>query len=179
MSDRSVPSGSQAAGSLSPESKAAIAPILGRVPSGVFILVVRNSDGLQTGLMASWVQQAAFEPPQVTVAVNKSRYLLPWLVDGAPVTLNQIAKGDNLLFRHFGKGFEPGADAFSGLQTSSGRNGLPILLSAMSSLEGRVAGHMESGDHVICLITLTDAHLHRDPSDLDPFVHVRKNGFSY
>jgi hypothetical protein len=38
---------------------------------------------------------------------------------------------------------------------------------------------METGDHVIFLITLTNAVAHREVSEFEPFVHLRKNGFSY
>ncbi len=89
------------------ETKDSIAPILGRVPSGVFILVAGDGGDQRTGLLASWIQQASFEPPQVTIAVNKSRYLNEWLSNGCSVTINQVAKGEGVLFKHFGKGFEP------------------------------------------------------------------------
>ncbi len=156
-----------------------LTPILGRIPSGVFILVAGDGTGRKTGLLASWIQQASFEPPQVTVAVNKSRYLLEWLKTGSPVTLNQVQKGDSTLFRHFGKGFDPDMPAFDGIETIAGSSGLPLLKSAMSSMEGTVTSHIDAGDHRIYLITLTAAIAHRDPAEFDPYVHVRKNGFSY
>ncbi|MGH7200022.1 MAG: flavin reductase family protein, partial [Planctomycetaceae bacterium] len=56
-----------------------IGPVLGRTPSGVFILSVSDGDGRETGMLASWVQQAAFDPPMLTVAVNRARYLHDWL----------------------------------------------------------------------------------------------------
>jgi len=164
---------------MSQDLSSQLAPILGRVPSGVFILVAGDANGRTTGLLTSWIQQASFEPPQVTVAVNRSRYLNDWLTDGAAVTINQIAKGDSSLFRHFGKGFDPDADAFAGLETVPGENGLPLLTSALSSLEGNVAGRMSAGDHEILLVTLTRAIAHRDPAEFEPYVHIRRNGFSY
>ena len=51
-----------------------IAPVLGRVASGIYILTIRNQDQ-ETGMLASWVLQAGFEPPMVTVAVKKGRYV--------------------------------------------------------------------------------------------------------
>jgi len=156
-----------------------LAPVLGRVPSGVFILVAGDGSGRRTGLLTSWVQQASFEPPQVTIAVNKSRYLIDWLKDGSPVTLNQVPKGDNLLFRHFGKGFEPHANAFDGIDLVPANNGLVALSSAMATMEGTVCGQMDAGDHRILLVTITNAIVHKDPAQFEPFVHVRKNGFSY
>jgi len=164
---------------LDSDAQSRVAPVLGRVPSGVYILIAGDGSGRQTGLLTSWVQQASFEPPQVTVAVNKSRYLIDWLKDGSSVTLNQIAKGDNSLFKHFSKGFEPDANAFDGLQTTPARNGLITLPSAMASLEGTVSGQMDAGDHRILLVTITDALHHREPTTFEPFVHVRKNGFGY
>ena len=156
-----------------------LAPVLGRIPSGVFILVAGNSNGQQTGLLTSWVQQASFAPPQVTVAVNQSRYLIDWLKDGSLVTLNQVPQGNNLLFRHFGKGFDPHADAFDGIAVVPANNGLVALSDALSTMEGTVCGQMDAGDHRILLVTITNAIVHKDPTQFEPFVHVRKNGFSY
>ena len=164
---------------IDPELQSRIAPVLGRVPSGVFILVAGDGSGRQTGLLTSWVQQASFEPPQVTIAVNKSRYLIDWLKDGSPVTLNQIPKGDNTLFRHFGKGFDPEANAFEGIDLISANNGLVALSSAMATLEATGCGQMDAGDHRILLVTIPNAISHKDPSQFEPFVHMRKNGFSY
>lgn len=178
MTAVSVSSGGSAEG-LSEEVKGRIAPLLGRVPSGVFIFVAGDSTGQKTGMLASWVQQASFDPPQVTVAVNRSRYINDCLQPGASVTLNQVIKGDNTLFRHFGKGFEPGVDAFAGVETAVGSTGLPLLTAALGALEGRISNRMEAGDHVIYLVDLVDATPFRDVLTSDVFVHLRKNGFSY
>lgn len=159
--------------------KEKITPLLGRIPSGVFILVAGNGEGQQTGMLASWVQQASFEPPQVTVAVNKSRYLNDWLTAGSPVTINQVRQNDPALFRHFGKGFDPDVDAFADIDSEDADCGLPQLPDAMATLEGEITSHMEAGDHVIYLVTITSGKAHQDPGDFEPFVHVRKNGFSY
>ncbi len=156
-----------------------MATALGRIPSGVFILVVGDGNERRTGLLASWVQQAAFEPAQITVAVNKSRYILDWLTPGAPVTLNQVQKKDPQLFRHFGKGFEPDAEAFAGVDWEAGENGLPRLKAALTTLEGTVEKSLDSGDHRIVLITVSTAVVHHDPAETEPFVHLRRNGFSY
>ncbi|MCA9061258.1 MAG: flavin reductase, partial [Planctomycetaceae bacterium] len=155
-----------------------LAAAVGRIPSGVFILVAGNGAGATTGLLASWIQQASFSPPQVTVAVNQSRYLNEWLTDGSSVTLNQVAKGDNSLFRHFGKGFEPDADAFAGVEHVPASNGLPTLPIALSVLQGTVSGRMDAGDHVIYLIDVTDGMIQATDGS-EPYVHLRKNGLSY
>ncbi|MEZ6062996.1 MAG: flavin reductase family protein [Planctomycetaceae bacterium] len=161
------------------ESSGEVAPVLGRIPSGAFILVVGDGNGRTTGMLASWVQQASFDPPQVTVAVNKSRFLTDWLSDDSPVTINQVPKPDAGLFKHFGRGFEPGVDAFSGVPTMPGENGLPLLTNSLASLEGIVADKLESGDHLIYLITITSARSHQPLDSTEPYVHIRKNGLNY
>jgi hypothetical protein len=67
-----------------------LAQVLGRVPSGVFILAIAGPDGQKTGLLASWVQQASFNPPQVTVAINKSRWFIDWLAPGPPLISEKV-----------------------------------------------------------------------------------------
>src|SRR5258706_383723 len=59
-----------------------LALALGRVPSGLFILTVCDGQR-ETGMLASWVQQCSFEPPQVSVAVKHGRDLLAVLKGGA------------------------------------------------------------------------------------------------
>ena len=66
---------------MSPELKSKLTPVLGRIPSGVFILVGGDGAGRRTGLLTSWVQQASFEPPQVTVMLTCRHGLGPLLVE--------------------------------------------------------------------------------------------------
>ena len=154
-----------------------IGPVLGRIPSGVFILTASDGAGHDTGMLASWVQQASFEPPQATVAVNKSRYLHEWLKACPFVAINIVAENDKSLFKHFGRGFEPDEFAFEGVNTSRGDLGAMLLSDACGALEGRVVSEMESGDHVIYLVEIQNAQPGSD--DAKPFVHIRRNGFSY
>ena len=97
------------------QSRPPVTPLgqaLGRVPSGLFILTVSH-EGRSTGMLASWVQQAGFEPPMVTVAVASRRYAGDWIAASGRFTLNQIPAGNKPLLRHFGRGFEPDAPAFA------------------------------------------------------------------
>src|SRR5580698_3348207 len=92
-----------------------LAAALGRIPSGLFILTARNGKR-ETGMLASWVQQCSFDPPQVTAALRKERGVLAWLTDGATFNVNVIPEGGKALVAHFGKGFELGEPAFHGLE---------------------------------------------------------------
>ncbi len=156
-----------------------IAAVLGRTPSGLFIVTARNSAGDETGLLASWVQQAAFDPPAVTFAVNRKRYLNDWLAESPRVVLNLIGESQKQLLGHFGKGFEPGQPAFTGLDINRSPSGLPVLTAALGWLEGEVTASLEAGDHVIYLVQLSAAGSGPELETQRPWVHIRKNGLNY
>ena len=88
--------------------------VLGQIPSGIFILSI-GTGPRATGMLASWVMQAGFEPPMVSVAVKLGRYVCDWLTEGQPFVFNVVGEGQKDLLRHFAKGFEPGEPAFEGL----------------------------------------------------------------
>lgn len=156
-------------------SDSSIDPILGRVPSGIFILTVKNA-GETTGMLASWVMQAGFEPPMVTVAVKQGRYVENWLAAGATFVLNVVGHEDKTLLKHFGRGFEPGAPAFEGVATELSSQQVPVLSAAIGHLECKSTGQVASGDHTIFLAEVISGRLHVEDK---PMVHVRKSGRNY
>ena len=153
--------------------------VLGRVPSGIFIVTAQNSEGQETGMLASWVQQAAFIPPMLTLAVNKSRYIREWIAEVPKLVVNVVGTEQKDFLRHFGRGFEPGEPAFEGLNIVRTKSGMPALGDAIGYLEGEVVGELEAGDHVTVLLSLIDAGSSGDPTLQQPMTHVRKNGFGY
>ena len=150
-------------------------PALGRVTSGIYILTAGQGD-LATGMLASWVMQAGFEPPMVTVAVRQGRYVADWLTEGQPFNLNIVADAQKHLLKHFGKGFEPGEPAFEGFHISICDNGVPALVEAVGHLECEPQSHLDSGDHRIVLARVVRGLL---VNDLPPMVHLRKSGANY
>ena len=149
---------------------------LGRNPSGLFILTARHGDR-ETGMLASWVQQCSFDPPQLSVAVRRDRDLLEWLTAGAAFTLNQIGEGQNAFLSHFGKGFALDQPAFTGLNVERPAGEGPILLDALGHLLCRVAGRYAAGDHD-CVVG-TGVGGRPSLADGKPWVHVRKTGARY
>jgi flavin reductase (DIM6/NTAB) family NADH-FMN oxidoreductase RutF len=152
-----------------------LAAALGRIPSGLFVLTARNGEN-ETGMLTSWVQQCSFEPPQVSVAIRKGRYILEWLPDGATFVLNLIPEGGKALIAHFGKGFAPNEAAFEGLVVSREGETPPVLCAANAYLECRVTTRLDAGDHVL-VIGRVVAGAVLTPGE--PIVHVRKNGLRY
>jgi flavin reductase (DIM6/NTAB) family NADH-FMN oxidoreductase RutF len=151
-------------------------PVLGRVPSGIYILTIGTGQRA-TGMLASWVMQAGFEPPMVSVAVNLGRYVCDWLSEGEPFVLNLVGESQKVFLRHFHQGFEPGAPAFEGLDISHCARGVPILNEALGHLECEPAGHVDSGDHRVFLAKVVRGRL--VGADKHPMVHVRRSGAKY
>jgi len=160
-----------------------IASVLGRIPSGISILIASGpgtgDDKKETGMLASWVQQASFDPPMVTVAVNQKRYLNEWLSDGTPVVINLVGESQKNFLKHFGSGFEPDEPAFDGLDVQPAGNGVTSLTDALGWLEGTIKGKMMTGDHIIYAVELTAAHQGAQLDTEKPYVHIRKNGLNY
>jgi flavin reductase (DIM6/NTAB) family NADH-FMN oxidoreductase RutF len=151
------------------------AAALGRVPSGLFVLTARGPAG-ETGMLASWVQQCSFDPPQVSVALRKGRYVLDWLADGAAFGVNVIPEGEKRLVAHFGKGFEPGEPAFAGLAVERVDGSAPALGAAHAFLDCRVVGRFDAGDHLLVIGRVVAG---RVQSHDRPATHVRRSGLHY
>ncbi|WP_092047712.1 flavin reductase family protein [Planctomicrobium piriforme] len=157
----------------------AFGPVLGRIPSGLFILSARGPGGEETAMLASWVQQASFAPPAVTVAVNAKRYLREWLVPGATAALSLIGETQKSVLGHFGKGFDPGEPAFEGIAIDRSPAGQAVLQDALGWIEGEVTAAIDAGDHHVILLKLTAAAEGPRLAAERPWVHVRKNGLHY
>ncbi|HEY2147465.1 MAG TPA: flavin reductase family protein [Pirellulales bacterium] len=152
-----------------------LASVLGRLPSGLFIVTARR-DGDETGMLASWIMQAGFEPPMITVALHKDRLLARWLATGTPFTVNLLADDQQRLVAHFGRGFEEAEPAFDGLKVSRSPSGAVVLDGTIGYLECEPTGHIDSADHRIFLARVVLGYL----SDGErPMVHIRKNGMKY
>jgi flavin reductase (DIM6/NTAB) family NADH-FMN oxidoreductase RutF len=151
-------------------------PVLGRVPSGIFILTI-GTGARATGMLSSWVMQAGFEPPMVSVGVKLGRYVCDWLTAGEPFVLNLVGESQKHLLKHFGKGFQPNEPAFGGLEIFHCARGVPILKDAVGHLECEPVRHIDSGDHRIFLANVVRGKLNQ--SDHAPMTHVRSSGARY
>ena len=149
---------------------------LGRIPSGLFILTVTHN-GRSTGMLASWVMQAGFDPPMVTVAVALPRYVGDWISAAGGFTLNQIPAGGKALIRHFSRGFAADVPAFVGLRLRDECAAGPVLADAVAYLDAEVAGVLAGGDHRIVLGRVVAGAVFS--ADAEPMVHLRQNGMHY
>lgn len=157
------------------ESSAERSAAIGRIPSGIYIITIGAGESA-TGMLASWVQQAGFEPPMISLAVKQGRPLSDRLESGEPFVVNVVAEGQTKFLKHFGKGFEPGEPAFEGIQLAETAVGVPALAEALATLECRSSAAADSSDHRVIIAQVIGGKLQ---SEAAPMVHVRKRGDHY
>jgi len=148
-----------------------VAAALGRIPSGLFIVGWREADA-DRAMLASWLMQAGFAPPLVSVAVAKSRDLFAAIDRGASFAVSVLAETQRPLLARFGK---PSDDPFAGLAVQRTTSGSAALADAAAWLECRPVARTDHGDHVVVLAEVTAA----GGAGSEPLVHVRRNGLRY
>lgn len=154
-----------------------IATALGRIPSGLFVVTWKDA-GQDRGMLASWVMQAGFVPPTITIAIAPGRELLASIDRGEVFTVNVLGEGQRPLLARFGRPVTNGDDPFAGLAIDRSLGGNAVLADSAGWLEcrpfGRVGG--DDTDHVIVLAEIVGGG--SGPVD-SPLVHLRKNGLRY
>lgn len=148
---------------------------LGRVPSGLSILTHGSRDK-GSGMLVSWVQQASFEPPMVTLAINRERPITATLDAGEPFVLNLLGEGQKPLLKHFARGFKPDDPAFEGIDTAVAANGSVALTGSIAALECRVEAGVDAGDHRVLVAHVTGGTLREETP---PMVHLRRRADHY
>lgn len=148
---------------------------VGRIVGSLCVVTTKKGD-LKSAMLASWVSQATFNPPGLTVAVAKDRALETMTHIGDKFVLNILAEGRQLR-KHFMKNFAPGEDRFADIETEEAKNGAPILAGALAYLECTVQNRMECGDHWLVYATADEGKVLTP--DAVTAVHHRKSGSYY
>lgn len=153
----------------------AIGPALGRIPSGCAILTARHGSQ-STGVLVSWFQQASFDPPAVSVALRTGRPAADLVERSGRFLLNIVESNPTPMFKHFGRGFSADEDAFAGLEVTPTYYGI-LIRSCIAHLGCRLTQKVNVGDHDLYVGTIEAAS--EMPQPVQPYVHLRSNGFSY
>ena len=147
----------------------------GRIVGSLCVVSAKRGD-VASAMLASWVSQATFNPPGVTLAVAKDRAIESLMHSGDKFVLNILAEGRQLR-KQFMKTFAPGEDRFAAVETQEASNGCPVLSDALAYLECSVANRMECGDHWVVYAVIENGHLLK--TDGVTAVHHRKSGSHY
>lgn len=154
-----------------------IGAALGRIPSGLFIVTACYEDRRE-GMLASWLQQASFEPPMVTLALKKNRGLRLLIESAEHFAVTILGQDDGDLMKPFFKPPGPDEDSFAGLNIEECEfaAGAPVLLDAHAWLACELVESLTAGDNVLYLAEVVGGkQLKKDT----PKTHVRTSGFKY
>ena len=167
----------RSAGGLSESRSDPAVLALGRVIGSLCVLTTRKGE-LSGAMVASWVSQASFTPPGITVAVAKDRAVEALLHKGDRFALNVLAEGrEHGLMKQFLQPFAPGADRFEGLALEASPGEQPLLPDALAWLEGSVKQRMECGDHWLVYAEVQHGGLFDAAGSTA--VHQRRSGANY
>ncbi len=154
---------------------------LGRVVGSLCILTAQkgNEENLLSGAMvASWVSQASFSPPGITIAVAKERAVENLLHTGDSFALNILEQDNHQgLLRQFLQSFKPGENRFADLEIKLSPSNQPLLNEALAWLEGTVSQRIECGDHWLIYAEIKHGKVIK--KDGVTAVHHRKTGANY
>ena len=154
---------------------------LGRVIGSLCVLTASKGEAEQSisgAMVASWVSQASFTPPGVSVAVARDRAVEALLHVGDRFALNVLADGrENGLMKQFLQPFQPGDDRFSGLELEHSPGGQPLLPDALAWIEATVKQRMDVGDHWVIYAEVEAGGLFDDSGTTA--LHHRRSGANY
>ena len=127
---------------------------MGKLSGGLYVITASQKEGqdLRRGAMvASWVSQASFKPPGLTVAVAKDRAIETLMQVNDRFIVNVLKEDDYQdLLRQFLKRFPPGADRFKDVDfLDNVAPGGPVLTKALAFLSCQVKKRLETSDHWI------------------------------
>ena len=152
---------------------------VGRIIGSLCVMTARKGDA-QSAMLASWVSQASFNPPALTVAVAKERAIEGLVLPGAQFVLNVLASGaEKPVYKALARQFAPGEDRFAELETRVSERSGALILPAVSAsyLECTVQDRMEAGDHWILLARVDEGKVLNDAAL--SVMHHRKSGATY
>ena len=149
---------------------------VGKISSGLFILTVANG-ARREGFLASWIQQASFQPLMVSMAVKADRPLVEFLRATGRFCVNVVGHQNNGLLKPFWGAAKEGENPLDAVKTSLSPRGNVILTDALAALECEPRNFAQPGDHVIVFAEVVEARLLNAQDK--PMTHVRRTGASY
>ncbi|MBD2539040.1 diflavin flavoprotein [Coleofasciculus sp. FACHB-SPT36] len=162
---------------ISPSQSARIEQAVGHLVGSLSVVTTKQGE-LSGAMLASWVSQATFNPPGLTIAVAKDRAIESLMHSGGKFVLNILGEGKHIgLMKHFLKPFGPGEDRFAGVATQDAQNGCPILTDALAYLECTARNRMECGDHWLVYAVVENGKVLQQEGVTA--VHHRKSGSHY
>ncbi|HEY9617456.1 MAG TPA: diflavin flavoprotein [Microcoleaceae cyanobacterium] len=148
---------------------------VGRIPGSLCVVTTKLGD-TQVGFLTSWVSQASFNPPGLTISVAKNHAGEMLINSGEQFVLNILKEGRNVR-RYFLKQRVLEEFAFADLATAEASNGCLVLTESLAYLECTVENRMECGDHWLLYAIVNNGKV-LEPTGVTAINH-RKTGNQY
>lgn len=114
--------------------------------TGVTIVTTCTSEGEPVGLTANSFNAVSLEPPLVLWSLSRKAASLPAFRAGSHYAINVLAADQKALAERFAA---KGADRWSGVQSTAGVCGAPLIPAAAATFECFNRSRYDEGDHVI------------------------------
>ena len=114
-------------------------------PVGVVTVVV---GGDSAGLTVDSVVSLSADPPLVGIALGRHAALHELVREAGAFAISILASGQEHVAQHFARGVPPIAH-WTGIETTAGELGAPLIEGALGWVECRLAFDREVGDHTL------------------------------
>ena len=151
-----------------------ISQSVGHIPGGLFIVTVVDGEQKE-GYLASWIQQASFNPLLISLAIKEGRPCYAAVMGGGIFAVNVVGKHEADYLKHFWKGYE--TSPFNAIGHTISSEGALIMDKAKSAMVCRLHSHTKPGDHDIVFAEVLNSYTMNE--GVKSKVHVRKSGMDY
>lgn len=122
--------------------------VMGQFVTGLSVVTSVAGDGRPLGCTVSAFCPLSETPPLVLVCIGRERAICSDLAMGPGYAVNILRADHGDVARTFA---DPTADRFTGLSTTSGRHGIPLLDDAIAQIQCDRERVVDGGDHLIVI----------------------------
>ena len=140
---------------------------------GVYILTSKIGDQISAATV-TWVSQASFEPPMLTVCIKKDSYLHGAVKRRGEFILHIMGEDQKELAANFFKFDGTENDLINGEKFEL-KNDLPVIIASPTYMQCKVLKILENGDHHLFLSEVKDVVVKKEVAPLE----LRKTGWYY
>jgi flavorubredoxin/flavin reductase (DIM6/NTAB) family NADH-FMN oxidoreductase RutF len=149
---------------------------VGRIAGSLCVVTAQPPDfKYPAAILVSWVSQASFNPPGLTIALDRERGDVLGHA-GQQFVLNILKEGLNVR-RQFIKPAPLNINPLGNLPTEVATNGCPVLTDALAYLECTVESRMDCADHWLIYATVNNGKVLQDTGTTA--IQRRKSGSQY
>ena len=124
---------------------------LQHLTTGLVIVGSRGDGDALNAMTANWVIQTSFHPPMVAVAIEKDAHTRTLIDQGKVFSINIVRAGPDAeaLVGKFVKPAQRAGNKLEDEPFTTADTGAPILANALSWVDCRVTGQLDTGDHIL------------------------------